>query len=151
MKEKHINIAIATVLMCIDAVFLYSAFTAREYKGAIVGPFDFAKYLGIMLAVLCVIIIIQSLFAKTKEEKIVITHFDLVLITVSATALLLILWKSFGLFYLWGLLYVFGLFIAYCGKSEKLTLKKMLGLGILSVAVMLAIFLLFRILMGINL
>ena len=151
MKEKHINIALATVLMCIDAVFLYTAFNARTYKGAIIGPFDFAKYLGIALAVLCMIVIIQSLLSKTKDEKVVISQFGLVLLTVAATALLLILWKCVGLFYLWGFLYVFGLFTAFCSKCERLTVKGLAGLGLLSAVVILAIYLLFKILMGINL
>lgn len=151
MKEKHINIALATVLMCIDAVFLYTAFSAREYKGAIIGPYDFAKYLGIALAVLCVIVIIQSLLSKTKDEKVIISQFGLVLLTVAATALLLILWKCVGLFYLWGFLYVFGLFAAFCSKGERLTVKGLAGLGLLSAVIILVIYLLFKILMGINL
>lgn len=137
--------------MVIDAVFLYTAFTAREYKGAIIGPFDFAKYLGIFLAVLCVIVIIQSLLSKSKDEKVTIDNFDLVLITIAATALLLILWQLVGIFYLWGYLYVFGLLFAYSRKSEKLSAKNIGALAVLAAIVMAVIYVLFKVLMGFNL
>lgn len=137
--------------MVIDAVFLYTAFTARVYKGAIIGPFDFAKYLGIFLAVLCVIVIIQSLLSKTKDEKVTIDNFDLVLITIAATALLLILWKLVGIFYLWGYLYVFGLLFAYSRKGEKLGAKSIGALAVLAGIVMAVIYVLFKVLMGFNL
>ena len=137
--------------MVIDAVFLYTAFTAREYKGAIIGPFDFAKYLGIFLAVLCAIVIIQSLLSKSKDEKVTIDNFDLVLITIAETALLLILWQLVGIFYLWGYLYVFGLLFAYNRKGEKLSAKGVGALAVLAAIVMAVIYVLFKVLMGFNL
>ena len=137
--------------MCIDAVYLYTAFTARKYRGTVVGPYEFPKYLGIALAVLCILIIIRSLAGKKEEGKFTIQNFDLVLCVIAATALLLILWSCFGIFYLWGFLYVFGLFVLLGIRTEKLTYKSYLLFGGLSAAVMLVIFLLFKVLMGFNL
>lgn len=38
VKEKHVNLAVAAVLLCLDAVYLYTAFHGRQYKGSVVGP-----------------------------------------------------------------------------------------------------------------
>lgn len=145
------NIVLATVLLCMDAVFLYSAYTARKYANAIVGPYDFTKYIGIIMAVLCVLVISQSLASPTKDEKVTIPNFDLALLAVAATAVLLILWNCFGMFYLWGGLYVFALFVVLCSRVSKLTKKSLLTLAVLTVVVMAVIYLLFNILMGISL
>lgn len=151
MKEKHVNIAIATALLCIDAVFLISAFSARKYANAIVGPYDFTKYIGIIMAVLCVMIIAQSLSSHTRDAKVSIPNFDLALLAVAATAVLLILWNCFGMFYLWGSVYVFALFVALCSRVSKLNKKSLLTLAVLTAVVMAVIYLLFNILMGITL
>lgn len=151
LKEKHMNIAISTVLLCIDAVFLYSAYTARKYANAIVGPYDFTKYIGLIMAALCVIVIAQSLASHTKDEKVSIPNFDLALLAVAATAVLLILWNCFGMFYLWGGIYVFVLFVALCSRISKLTKKSFLTLAVLTLIFMAVIYLLFNVLMGINL
>ena len=55
MTEKKLNILVLAGLLGIDAMYLYTAFTARKYKMVQVGPYEFPKIIGIVFAVLCFI------------------------------------------------------------------------------------------------
>lgn len=153
MKEKHLTLVLNTVLLCIDAAFLQVAYTARVYKNAVIGPFDAAKYLGIILAVLCVISSIQSLTSKSENDnkKVIINNFGLVLLTISATVLLLICWKTFKTFYIFGFLYVLGFLILFGSRDKKITLKRFAFYFILALALIILIYVLFNVLMGLYL
>lgn len=151
MKKKHLDLALCTVLLCLDSVYFYTAMTARKYKGAVVGPFDFSKYLAIAFAVFCVMIIVNTLRDKGENEKLTIDNFGLVVFTVAATALLLLLWSAFGMFYLWAFLYVASLLFVFTWKSGLLDKKNAVFCFALAAATILIVYLLFKVMMKINL
>ncbi len=149
MKEKHVNLALSTVFLAMDAVVLYVAFTARKYKGAVVGPFDFSKYLGIALAVLVGINVVNTLRSKDGNEKVKIQNFDLALATIAATALLLIFWQVTDAFYIVGYFYMMALTALYNAKCGTLTKKSIPLILLLPLGIQVMIYVLFKVLMGI--
>lgn len=151
MKEKHVDLAVAVVLLCMDAVYLYTAFHGREYKGSVVGPFEFAKYLGIALACLCAAVIVRTLTGRYKDGRFEIKNLDLVCITLGGTGLFLILWQVTGLFYLWAFGYVEGLLLVFERKLRGFTRKAVLGSTAIAAGLTLAVYLLFAVAMKIYL
>ena len=145
VKEKHVNLSVAAVLLCLDAVYLYTAFHGRQYQGSVVGPFEFAKYLGIALACLCGAVIVQTLRDRREDGRFEIKRLDLVCITLGGTALFLLLWQVTGLFYLWAFCYVEGLLLAFEGKQQDSAKKAVLGSTVIAAGVTLTVYLLFAV------
>lgn len=148
MSEKKLNTLVLAGLLGIDAVYLYTAFTARKYKMVFVGPYEFPKLIGIMFAVLCLISLVSTLAKKGEDKKFRIENALLVVITVVATAAFLLLWEKIGSFYLVGSIYLLVLFFAYRDAGGRLSKKNIITNLVLTACVMAFIFLVFTLLMG---
>lgn len=148
MTEKKLNILVLAGLLGIDAMYLYTAFTARKYKMVQVGPYEFPKIIGIVFAVLCFIALVKTLREKNSNEKFCIQNLLLVVITVVSTAAFLLLWDWLGSFYLVGAVYMLVLLFAYREEGGRFSKKNIIANLVLTAGVMVFIFLVFGLMMG---
>lgn len=152
MSEKKLNIFVAGGLLGIDCYYLYKSFTAKTYKMVFIGPYEFPKLVGIVLAILCCIVLVQNLRIKPEADNtMTVSHLPLLFFTGAVTCIFVFLWQKIGCFYLLGTLYLLLLFFSYRTEGGRFSRKNILTNLMLTFVLMLCLYLLFKRLMGITL
>jgi len=152
MSEKKLNILVAVGLLGVDGYYLYKSFTARTYKMVFIGPYEFPKLVGIVLAVLCCIVLVQNLWLKHEtDQALTISNIPLIFFTGAATCIFVFLWQKIGWFYPLGTIYLLLLLFAYRTEEGRFSRKNIVTNLVLTMVLMLCLYLLFKRLMGINL
>lgn len=150
MSEKKLNILVLAGLLGIDGYYLFKSYTARKYTMVFIGPYEFPKIIGIGLALLCLITLIDTLRKKEDGGQFRIENLAYVGITAAATCALLLLWQL-GYFYLWAPLFLLILFFTYRDEGGRFSRQNILINLALTAAVTATIFVFFRLLMKIRL
>ena len=151
MSEKKLNLLILAGLLGVDGYYLFKSFTARKYSMVFIGPYEFPKLIGIGLAVLCILTIIDTLRKKDDDKPFRIENLAYVGITAAATCALLLLWQYMGHFYIWAPLFLLILFFTYRGQGGRFSKQNILVNLVLTAAITAIIFVFFQLLMKIRL
>lgn len=151
MSQKKLNLAIPTCLLALDVYYLYTAFTARKSKLSFIGPYEFPKILGIILAILCIIVLVQTLLSHKLSDKVVLKNLGLVGITMGAVFIFIMLWQSVGLFYVWAAVFLLALLFTYRSEDGRFTKSKIISNLVISVGTSLMTYVLFDVLMKVRL
>ena len=123
MKKKYSEIIMAVILLAVDALYLTQAFRGKKTAFSYTGAYTFPKILGLILAALCVIVILRAFREKGTVK---ITNLGLTALSVGITAVFVILWQCFGLFYLWASLYVLALLFAFRTNGGRFSKRNVL-------------------------
>lgn len=151
MTEKKMNLTVLACILGADAWYLYKSFTAPSYKMVFIGPYEVPKIIGIALAILCCIALVQTLGAKNEDGRFSIENPLLVLVTSFATAAFLMLWQSFGKFHIWGAAYLMILLFTYRDSGGRFSKKNILSNIVITAVLILAVYLIFERIMRIRL
>lgn len=151
MSEKKLNILVLAGLLGIDGYYLFKSYTARKYTMVFIGPYEFPKIIGIGLALLCLITLIDTLRKKEDGGQFRIENLAYVGITAAATCALLLLWQHVGYFYLWAPMFLLILFFTYRDEGGRFSRQNILINLALTAAVTATIFVFFQLLMKIRL
>ena len=151
MSEKKLTLWTLIALLTVDFYYLYQSFTARKYTLVLIGPYEFPKILGIILAVLCVIALVQTLrIPKSESKKVSFNNLLLICATLAATALFIFLWQTIGHFYILAFLYLMFLLFSY-QDGKRLTRRAVLTNTTITVTVLVLVYLCFELVMKIRL
>lgn len=150
MTQKKATFLMLLFLLLCDGVYLYMAITQGQVNSMVsIGPYYFPRILGALLGILCVIKIIQLYFEKNDTEF-VIKNIGIVVLTLAATAALILGWKVIGYFYILGFLFLAALFFLY--RQDNRFSRKTILLNIsLALVLMLCVYVIFDILVKVRL
>jgi len=150
MTEKKMNLLVVIGLLAAACYYLYKSFTAPAYKMVFIGPYEFPKIIGSVLALLCLIVLVQTIIGE-ENTAFTISNFPLTGVTVAATCGFLFLWQKFGLFYMWGGIYSLLLLFAYRNEGGRFCRKNICLNLMISTSLMVFVYLAFGVLMRIKL
>jgi len=143
---KKANIVCALVFMCISVYVVAVTFTFRKFRNVPIGPEFFPKYLGVGLFICSGVLLIQSIKSDDKSESPTINPLNKgiqrTLIGLIIMVLYVLLWPILGFLVVTPLL-LFSMMYLLQIRDYKIML-------IIAIGVSLGIFLIFKLLLGIE-
>lgn len=144
MKKANIIAAISGMILSGYAFIV--TFTFKQFKNVPVGPDFFPRYLSVGLFICCLVLLIQNIKSKSTEPSPTLSPKDAgirrMLIAVAAVCIYVALWNIIG-FILATLLILFAI-------QFLLGMRTYFTMSVVSVCASLAIFFLFKLLLGIE-
>ena len=151
LTEKKLNILVLAGILGIDGYYLFQSFTARKYSMVFIGPYEFPKIIGVVLAILCLVALGGTMMQKDDDTPFRIGNLLYVVIPAASICGLLFLWQTLGLFYVWAPLFLLILFFTYRDEGGRFSRKNILVNAGLTAGIVGMIYVCFQLLMNVRL